>query len=166
MADERHPTLTPRALWKEVDDMANAPHHPEGDVNTEPFTARDARLLLVSPHGGAFGMRTGPPTSPCTAPSRPRDHLRARPGGTGAARRGWDEHVEWIDSRHQPSWSEIGPKPLRPGEGDLNVAGSCPPLQAVVQIRPESGCSQVNTSSRPSRKIDADHTLSRCSTGS
>lgn len=34
-------------LWKEVGDVANAPHHPEGDVNAELFTGRDARLLLV-----------------------------------------------------------------------------------------------------------------------
>lgn len=34
-------------LWKEVGDVANAPHHPEGDVSAEIFTGRDARLLLV-----------------------------------------------------------------------------------------------------------------------
>jgi hypothetical protein len=34
-------------LWKEVGDVANAPHHPEGDVNAELFTGRDARLLLL-----------------------------------------------------------------------------------------------------------------------
>jgi hypothetical protein len=34
-------------LWKEVGDVANAPHHPEGDVNAELFNERDARLVLV-----------------------------------------------------------------------------------------------------------------------
>ena len=34
-------------LWKEVGDVANAPHHPEGDVNSEIFEGRDARLILV-----------------------------------------------------------------------------------------------------------------------
>jgi hypothetical protein len=34
-------------LWKEVGDVANAPHHPERDVNAELFTGRDARLLLI-----------------------------------------------------------------------------------------------------------------------
>jgi hypothetical protein len=34
-------------LWKEVGDLANAPHHPESDVNAEVFTGRDARLLLI-----------------------------------------------------------------------------------------------------------------------
>jgi hypothetical protein len=34
-------------LWKEVGDVANAPHHPEGDVNAELFNDRDARLILV-----------------------------------------------------------------------------------------------------------------------
>lgn len=34
-------------LWKEVGDVANAPHHPEGDVNAEVFAGRDARLLLL-----------------------------------------------------------------------------------------------------------------------
>lgn len=34
-------------LWKEVGDVANAPHHPEGDVNAELFTGRDARLVLL-----------------------------------------------------------------------------------------------------------------------
>jgi hypothetical protein len=34
-------------LWKEIGDVANAPHHPEGDVNAELFDGRDARLLLV-----------------------------------------------------------------------------------------------------------------------
>jgi hypothetical protein len=33
-------------LWKEVGDVANAPHHPEGDVNAEIFEGRDARLVL------------------------------------------------------------------------------------------------------------------------
>jgi hypothetical protein len=31
-------------LWKEVGDVANAPHHPEG---AELFTGQDARLLLI-----------------------------------------------------------------------------------------------------------------------
>lgn len=35
------------ALWKEVGDIANAPHHPEGDVDAEIFDARDARLVLL-----------------------------------------------------------------------------------------------------------------------
>jgi hypothetical protein len=34
-------------LWKEIGDVANAPHHPEGDVNAELFDARDARLILL-----------------------------------------------------------------------------------------------------------------------
>ena len=34
-------------LWKEVGDVANAPHHPEGDVNAELFDSRDARFLLL-----------------------------------------------------------------------------------------------------------------------
>lgn len=34
-------------LWKEIGDVANAPHHPEGDVNSELFEARDARLLFI-----------------------------------------------------------------------------------------------------------------------
>ncbi len=34
-------------LWKKVSDIANAPHHPEGDVNAELFTGGDARLLLL-----------------------------------------------------------------------------------------------------------------------
>lgn len=34
-------------LWKEVGDVANAPHHPEGDVNAELFNDTDARLILV-----------------------------------------------------------------------------------------------------------------------
>jgi hypothetical protein len=34
-------------LWKEIGDVANAPHHPEGDVNAELFDGRDARLLLI-----------------------------------------------------------------------------------------------------------------------
>jgi len=34
-------------LWKEVGDVANAPHHPEGDVNAEIFEGRDARLVLM-----------------------------------------------------------------------------------------------------------------------
>ena len=34
-------------LWKEIGDFANAPHHPEGDVDSELFEARDARLLLI-----------------------------------------------------------------------------------------------------------------------
>ncbi len=35
------------ALWKEVSDIANAPHHPEGDVDAELFDQRDARLVLL-----------------------------------------------------------------------------------------------------------------------
>ena len=35
------------AMWKEVGDVANSPHHPEGDVDTELFEQRDARLILV-----------------------------------------------------------------------------------------------------------------------
>jgi hypothetical protein len=34
-------------LWKEVLDIANAPHHPEGSVTAEIFDGRDARLLLL-----------------------------------------------------------------------------------------------------------------------
>jgi hypothetical protein len=34
-------------LWEEVGDVANAPHHPEGDVNAEIFEGRDARLVLL-----------------------------------------------------------------------------------------------------------------------
>jgi hypothetical protein len=34
-------------LWKEIGDVANAPHHPEGNVNAELFDARDARLILL-----------------------------------------------------------------------------------------------------------------------
>jgi hypothetical protein len=34
-------------LWKEIRDVANAAHHPEGDVNAELFDGRDARLLLI-----------------------------------------------------------------------------------------------------------------------
>jgi hypothetical protein len=34
-------------LWKEVGDVANAPHHPEGDVDGDIFDFRDARLLLL-----------------------------------------------------------------------------------------------------------------------
>ncbi len=34
-------------LWKEVGDIANAPHHPEGNVNAELFERRDARLILL-----------------------------------------------------------------------------------------------------------------------
>jgi hypothetical protein len=34
-------------LWKKVGDVANASHHPEGDVNAELFDGRDARLLLI-----------------------------------------------------------------------------------------------------------------------
>ena len=33
------------SLWKEVGDIANAPHHPEGDVDTELFKRQDARLI-------------------------------------------------------------------------------------------------------------------------
>jgi hypothetical protein len=35
------------SLWKEVGDVANAPHHPEGDVDVEVFERRDARLILL-----------------------------------------------------------------------------------------------------------------------
>jgi hypothetical protein len=35
------------ALWKEVGGVANAPHHPEGDVNAEVFSGWAARLLLL-----------------------------------------------------------------------------------------------------------------------
>ena len=34
-------------LWNEVGDVANAPHHPEGDVDAESFERRDARLILL-----------------------------------------------------------------------------------------------------------------------
>jgi hypothetical protein len=34
-------------LWKEVGDVANAPHHPEGNVDAELFERRDARLVLL-----------------------------------------------------------------------------------------------------------------------
>lgn len=34
-------------LWKEVGDIANASHHPEGDVDAELFDERDARLVLL-----------------------------------------------------------------------------------------------------------------------
>jgi hypothetical protein len=34
-------------LWKEVGDVANMPHHPEGVVNAGVFDARDARLILL-----------------------------------------------------------------------------------------------------------------------
>jgi len=34
-------------LWKEIGDVANALHHPEGNVNAELFDARDARLILL-----------------------------------------------------------------------------------------------------------------------
>jgi len=34
-------------LWKEIGDVANAPHHPEGNVDAEHFDARDARLILL-----------------------------------------------------------------------------------------------------------------------
>lgn len=34
-------------LWKEVGDVANAPHHPEGNVDAELFEERDARLVLL-----------------------------------------------------------------------------------------------------------------------
>lgn len=35
------------ALWKEVGDIANAPHHPESDLSAERFDERDARLVLL-----------------------------------------------------------------------------------------------------------------------
>lgn len=34
-------------LWEQVGDVANAPAHPEGNVNSELFDGRDARLLLL-----------------------------------------------------------------------------------------------------------------------
>jgi hypothetical protein len=34
-------------VWKNVGDVANAPHHPEGDVNAEVFDGRDARLVFM-----------------------------------------------------------------------------------------------------------------------
>ena len=34
-------------LWKEVGDVANAPHHPESDVDAELFERRDARLIFL-----------------------------------------------------------------------------------------------------------------------
>ena len=34
-------------LWKEVGVVANAPHHPEGNVNPQTFDGRDARLILL-----------------------------------------------------------------------------------------------------------------------
>ncbi len=34
-------------LWKEIGDIANAPHHPEGNVDSELFSDRDARLILL-----------------------------------------------------------------------------------------------------------------------
>jgi hypothetical protein len=34
-------------LWKEVGDVASAPHHPEGNVDAELFGERDARLVLL-----------------------------------------------------------------------------------------------------------------------
>lgn len=43
--DVRHGLLD--SLWKEVGDIANAPHHPEGDVDAEVFDAHDARLVLL-----------------------------------------------------------------------------------------------------------------------
>jgi hypothetical protein len=35
------------AIWKEVGDVANAPPHPEGDVDADMFEKRDARLVLL-----------------------------------------------------------------------------------------------------------------------
>lgn len=35
------------SLWKQVGDVANAPHHPERDSGAEAFDGRDARLLLL-----------------------------------------------------------------------------------------------------------------------
>lgn len=35
------------ALWKGVGDVANAPHHPEGDVDSQRFDRRDARLVFI-----------------------------------------------------------------------------------------------------------------------
>jgi hypothetical protein len=34
-------------IWKRVGDIADAPHHPEGDVDAELFERRDARLILL-----------------------------------------------------------------------------------------------------------------------
>jgi hypothetical protein len=34
-------------IWKEVGDVANAPPHPEGDVDADMFEKRDARLVLL-----------------------------------------------------------------------------------------------------------------------
>jgi hypothetical protein len=34
-------------LWKEVGDISNAPHHPEGDTDSELLTRSDARLVLI-----------------------------------------------------------------------------------------------------------------------
>jgi hypothetical protein len=34
-------------LWKEVGDVANAPHHPEGSEDATAFDGRDARLILI-----------------------------------------------------------------------------------------------------------------------
>jgi hypothetical protein len=51
-ADRRWPSDDVRrslldVLWKEVGDVANAPHHPEGEVDAELFDGRDARLVLL-----------------------------------------------------------------------------------------------------------------------
>lgn len=35
------------SLWKEVGDMASYPHHPEGQVDAQSFTPKDARLVLL-----------------------------------------------------------------------------------------------------------------------
>jgi hypothetical protein len=43
--DIRHGLLD--TLWKKIGNVANAPHHPESDVNPEIFNDRDARLILL-----------------------------------------------------------------------------------------------------------------------
>jgi hypothetical protein len=45
VGDVRHGLLD--LLWKKVGDVANTPHHPEGDVDAELFDGRDARLVLL-----------------------------------------------------------------------------------------------------------------------
>jgi hypothetical protein len=34
-------------LWRTVGDIANAPHHPEGDIDSQTFNGKDARLVLL-----------------------------------------------------------------------------------------------------------------------
>jgi hypothetical protein len=49
----RYPMMSPEttalldSLWKEVGDLANLPHHPEGAVAAQTFDARDAELVLL-----------------------------------------------------------------------------------------------------------------------